>query len=75
MNTGGAWSQQQAQKSRVVVAPLNLDPRPAAVGHDDALTRLSNRGPTAALARRVSPDRHAATARVHRECCPSKARS
>jgi len=75
MNAGGARRQQPAPQSRVAAAPLTLEPRPAAVGHDDALTGLPGLGPTAALARQVSPDRHAATAGVHRQRCPSKARS
>jgi hypothetical protein len=52
MNTGGGRRQQQAPQSRVAAAPLNLEPRPAAVGHDDDLTGLPDLGPTAALARR-----------------------
>ena len=75
MNTGGGRLQQQAPLSRVAAAPLILEPRPAAVGHDDALIRLQDLWPTAALARQVTTDRHAAPSRVHRECCLSKARS
>jgi hypothetical protein len=75
MNSGGGRRHEQAPQSLVAAAPLNLEPRPAAVGHEDDLARLPGLGPTAALARRVSPDRHAAPSRVHCECCPSKARS
>lgn len=73
MNSGGGRRQRQAPRSRM--APLNLEPGPAAVGHEDDLARLPGLGSTVALARRVSPDRHAAPSRVHRECCLSKARS
>jgi hypothetical protein len=75
MNTGGLRHQRQAQQSRVATAPLILEQWPADMGHDIALTGLPDLGPTAALARQVSPGRHAAPAYVHRQCCPSKARS
>lgn len=74
MNSGGGRRQRQAPQTRVATAPLNLEPRPT-MRHDDACSGLPDLGPTAALARRVSPDRHAAPSRVHRECCLSKARS
>ena len=75
MNTGGGRRQEGAPQSLVAAAPLNLEPRPAAVGHEDDLARLPGLGPTAALARPVSPDRHAAPARVRCQRCPSKERS
>jgi hypothetical protein len=75
MNSGGGRRQGGAPQSLVAAAPLNLEPRPAAVGHEDDLARLPGLGPTAALARRASPDLPAAPSRVHRECCLSKARS
>ena len=75
MNSGGGRRQQRASQSRVAAAPLNLVPRLAAVGHEDDLARLPGLEPTAALARRATPDRHAAHSRVHRECCLSKAQS
>jgi hypothetical protein len=75
MNTGGGRRQQQAPQPRVATAPLNLEPRPTTMRHDDSCSGLPDPCPTAALARRVSPDRHAAPSRVHRECCLSKARS
>lgn len=75
MNTGGGRRQEGAPQSLVAAAPPNLEPRPAAVGHDDALTGLPDLGPTAALARGITPDLHSPPACVHRECCPSKARS
>ena len=75
MNTGWARRQQPAPQSLVATAPLTLEQWPAAMGDDYDLTGLLDLGSTAALARQVSPDRHAATCRVHRECCLSKARS
>ena len=74
MNTGGLRHQRQAPQSLVATAPLTLEPRLAAVGHEDDLARLPGLGPTGALARRVSPARHAAPASVHRKCCPSRER-
>ena len=75
MNAGVGRRQQQAPRSQVTAALLNLEPRPAATGHDDALTGLPDLGPTAARGRCVSPNRHAAPSCVHRECCLSKAQS
>jgi hypothetical protein len=75
MNSGGGRRQQQAPQSRVAAAPLNLVPRLAAVGHEDDLARLPGLGPTAAVARRVSPDRPAAPVRVRGHCSPSRERS
>ena len=74
MNAGGCRRKQEAPQSRVAAALLILGPRPAAVGHEDDLARLPGLGPTGALARRVSPARHAAPASVHRKCCPSRER-
>jgi hypothetical protein len=75
MNAGGGRGQRQAPRSRVAAALLILEPRLAASGHDDAFTGVTDLGPTAALAREVSPDRHAAPAHVHRQCCPLRQRS
>ena len=75
MNTGRARRQRQAPQSRVAATPLTLEQGPAAMGHDDALTGLPDLGPTAPLARPLSPDRHAAPARVRCQRCPSKERS
>ena len=75
MNTGGSRRQQQAPHSRLAATLLILGPRPDAVGQEDDLARLPGPGPTAALARRASPDLPAAPSRVHRECCLSKAQS
>ncbi len=75
MNSGGGRRQRQAPQSRVAAAPLTVERGPAAMGHDDDLTGLSDLGPTAALARPVSPDRHAAPAVVCCQRCPSKGRS
>ena len=75
MNTGRARRQQPAAQSRVAAPLPSLEPLPAATGHDDDLTGLLDLGPTATLARQVSADRRAAPAGLHRQCCPSKARS
>lgn len=75
MNTGQARRQQPAPRSRVAAALLSLEPMPAATGHDDDLTGLPDLGPTAALARGITPDLHSPPACVHRECRPSKDRS
>ena len=75
MNAGGGRRQQQAPQSRVATAPLNLEPRPTTMRHDDACSGLPDLGPTGSLARRISSDRHAALSRVHRECCVSRERS
>ena len=75
MNAGGSRRQQQAPQSRLAAAPLNLERRLATMRHDDALTGLPGLGPTAALARQISPGRHAAPAQVQRQCCRSRERS
>ena len=75
MNTGRARRQQPAPQSRVAAALLSLEPLPAATGHDDDLAGLPDLRLTATLAHQASPDRRAAPAGLHRQCCPSKARS